>query len=354
MNPVTRLDIVWNSYRPSSPVQKAVSYLNQRTVEQLLTELPEAKVHAGKRAAFDYRIYATSDLRKVEKVYILLNGFAERAGAPDSGIKNLLTDLLLAQSNARNYAIFVIGGLFSFPAGTRNRLLRHGSGALKIIADEVAELFRKTFAPGPSVTVSGFSLGGVLAPLVARAIDQKNIAVIEQVCCGEPNYIATASTKRQLLRRVASATAYRNDQIRATAIEPYIAVKKTPKTGWMMVAYRAQQYRPLFLRILSMRLLVQDLALQAHKYPPSSRDVQVQAALSYLVKRGIRVHLLHAEHSSICHQVPFTQLAEKLQLFNRGGLSVITVRGTKADHGIEEHRTLSAPFLVMPELYWTP
>ena len=101
-----------------------------------------------------------------------------------------------------------------------------------------------------------------------------------------------------------------------------------------------------------MRLIVQDLALQADKYPDNSHDIQAQNALVDLAKQGVQINLLHAEHSSLCHKVPFTQLVSNLAHVTKNKLTVITVRGKQADHGIEECRTLSTPFLIKPELYW--
>jgi hypothetical protein len=352
MNSIHKLEIKWEDYVPSLPVQRAVTYFNQYSLEELLRELPEAKLYSGRQVTFDYRIYSRHDLKDIEKVYIMINGFAERAATPDSGLKNLLTDLILKQTETHKYAIIVVGGLVTFPFSLRDKLLKKGSGALAVLADGVADLLESTFDNQVAATVSGYSLGGVLAPLIARAIDQRKIATIDQVCCGEPNYISVSSTKKQLLQRVSHATAYRNDQIKATAIQAYIDVKQTPSSKWAMLTYRAKQYRPLLLRILSMRLIVKDLALQARVYPPASQAIQMQEALSHLTRKGIRVNLLHAEYSTICHAEPFSKLVDNLKKDNNGQLSIITIRGEKADHGIEECRTLSTPFLIRPEMYW--
>ncbi|HUB93107.1 MAG TPA: hypothetical protein VMB52_01245 [Verrucomicrobiae bacterium] len=346
-----RLTIEWDTYTPHPTVQKAVDYLNQRSPETILEEIPAANIYRGKRVSFDYRVYGAFDSGDVKRVYVLLDGFGVSAGSPDSGVKNLLTDLLLSQTEHQQYAVLVIGGLFSFPHSVRTRLFRQGYGALAVVADDIVDMLQAKFGACQTVTVSGYSLGGVLAPLVARAVIRRGVAAVEQVCCGEPSFAAASATRLELLTRVAHSTNYRNEQIKSTAIRPYIAIKTAPDSTWAMLLYRAKQYRPLCKRLLSMHLVVQDLALQARKYPPASHDIQIQEALIYLMSKGIRVNLLHAEFSSLCHNEPFTQLIEKLVSARTGTILVITITGTKADHGIEERRTLSAPFLVKPELY---
>ena len=274
-----------------------------------------------------------------------------QAGSPDSGIKERITASLISQVEGRKYALLVIGGLFTLSANVRRRLRRRGSGALTIIAESVPALLKAAFPHAQAVTVSGYSLGGVLAPLVARTIAEQTTITVEQVCCGEPNYITAASTTIQLLRRVSHATAYRNDQIMAAGIHAYTVVKKTPDTKRAMAAYRLRQYQPLLGRVLSMRFVAKDLALQARLHPAHSCGVQLQAALRDLAQKGVRLHVLHAEHSSLCQQEPFMQLICDLK---DGGcqLTAIHITGLRADHGIEEQRTLSTPFLVRPELYY--
>jgi hypothetical protein len=332
-------------------MSRAVDYLNERSLEEIIQALPQAQIYRGNRVIFDYRIYSHCDLGKVDKLYVLLDGFGVKASSPDSGIKNLLADLIL-KGQDQKYAVLVVGGLYSFPASVRSRLLRQGSGALAVVAQGVADLIQATFTACRTATVSGYSLGGVLAPLVSSALATRGVVRIDQVGCAEPSYAAVSSSKTQLLNRVARGTAYRNEQIASTAIKPYIMVKTTPPTRWAMLNYRLNQYRPLLWRLASMRLVVRDLALQAHDYPPASRDIQIQPALLHLAARGTRINLLHAEHSSVCHGEPFTRLVNRLETEKATDLLVITIQGPKADHGIEERRTLSAPFLVKPEMYW--
>lgn len=334
-------------------MRRVVDALNRQSLPELLNQLPPVARHTGQRATFDYRIYSRYRPDEVEVVYVLINGFAEQASWADSGLKNLIADRLLQQTEPRRYAVLAVSGLFSFPFAVRKRLLPQGSGALAVIADEVAELLSTAFPQTQQVIVGGYSLGGVLAPLVAQAIDERGDLRVEQVSCGEPNYTATASSKLELLRRVSHATAYRNDQIKATAIASYITIKQTPSTKRALWTYRATQYRPLLRDLLSMRLIAQDLALQAHDHPLSSRAVQVETALLHLTKRGIRLNLLHADYSPLCDKRAFMKLAARLRtVAGDGQLTVIRIRGQRADHGIEEHRTLSTPFLVAPQTYW--
>src|SRR5581483_2701265 len=102
---VDTITIQWDAYQLSPEMLSAIRYLNQYSVEELLTELPPPMKHVGKEATFDYRVYTTYPHGEVEKVYILLNGFAERANTPDAAIKGLLSYLLAQQVDSRKHAV---------------------------------------------------------------------------------------------------------------------------------------------------------------------------------------------------------------------------------------------------------
>jgi hypothetical protein len=348
---VTETSIQLDRYRPSPDMQVAIDFLNDHSLDELIALMPETATFRGDRVTFGYRLFSSSSLDKVEKVYIIISGFAERAETLDAGVKGLLVNRLLQQIDPRKHAIVLVGGLFSFPMRERHEFVKHGSGALAVAADGVADLLALKFKNLQAVTVSGYSMGGVMAPLVAQAIVKRRIATVDQVCCGEPAYDVRSITGLHLLRRTAQASAYRNEQIKATAIEPYIIVKKTPRSALAKAAYRADLYRPLFWQLLSMRLVVRDLALQAVDHPPATVHVQLQTALQYLAEQGTAINLLHAEHSVIFRGPAFARLVDKLRHIDGISLRLILVEGVQADHGIEEQRSLSTPFLVQPELY---
>jgi len=344
--------IQWDDYRPPADMQVAIDAVNRLSTEEIQARLPIPGGHNGGRATFSFRIYTQYDLNEVEKVYVIIGGFAEQANTLDAGIKGLLVDALAEQINSGKYAIVIIGGLFSFPVRERDKLLKQGgSGSLLIVAEEVARLLKSKFKALHVATVSGYSMGGVMAPLVARAIIEQGVATVDQVGCGEPTYAALSTTGFRMLQRTARASAYRNEQIKASAIPAYISAKKAPGSTLARAAYRARLYRPLVRRLPSMRLVVRDLALQASDYPPTSRRVQLREALHYLAENGVTINLLHAEHSIICQASAFYQLADDLREIADSQLQLIIIKGLRADHGIEEQRSLSTPFLVKPDIY---
>lgn len=348
---ISEIAIDWDKYRPAPVMQEAIDGFNRLPFSKLLASMPVAATYTSNRVTFSYRLYSQFPRSEVEKAYIIISGFGERAETTDAGMKGLLTDMLTRRIDSRKYALVIIGGLFSFPTNERRKFIMQGSGALHVIADGIAELVESAFPAVRTVTVSGYSLGGVMAPLAALAIVQHGVAAVDQVCVGEPNYVHRSTTRLHLLKRTARASAYRNDQIRASSIGVYIAIKKTPDTAMAMAAYRARMYRPLVRRLASMRLVARDLALQAAIHPSTTSSIQLQEALQYLARRGVAISLLHAEHSLICQGQALTQLIDNLASIDGATLQLIIIRGPKADHGIEEQRSLSTPFLVMPQLY---
>jgi pimeloyl-ACP methyl ester carboxylesterase len=312
--------------------------------------LPKARYYNTRHVSFRYRIFSDFKREDVEKVYIIQGGFAERAGALDTGIKGLITDMLAREVDTSKYAIVCVGGIFSFGLDVRSNHVKSGHGVLREAADEIATFIKKTFCSIDSVSVAGYSMGGVLAPLTAQAILKRRIARIDQVCTGEPSYYPESTTRLHLLKRFTRSSSFRNDQISASHLDFYIQSKKAPSNIISKTWYRLLIYQPLFWNIWSMRLVIWDLALQGLAYESATSSVQFKEALHYLASHHVAINMLNAENSVVCDASSFSKLVADLsQVSNK--IFHITVTGSHADHGIEEQRTLTTPFLVQPELY---
>jgi hypothetical protein len=343
--------VQWGEYRPSLAMRDAIDSLNRLSLPEVEKLLPSAARWTGKKAVFNYRVFSKYNCAEVEKVYVIIGGFAERADTLDAGVKGLLVDRLLKKIDTHKYAVVVIGGLFSFPASERRKFQARHTAALPVAAEEIANLLKSKFRAVKDVTVSGYSMGGTMAPLVAEVIIKRHIASVDQVCCGEPAYADVPTTWLGLLKRIGRASAYRNEQITASGITAYIAIKKTPPSTAAMMLYRAGLYRPLLLRLNSMRFIARDLASQARQYVPTSSLSQLHDSLRYLAAHKININLLRAEHSILCEEQAFSQLVDDLRTIAGTKVHLILIEGDRADHGIEEQRSLSTPFLVVPDMY---
>lgn len=347
---MTEIDVAWQDYAPPQAMQRAMRAFNALSLEEICEQLPEPRLHAGGQANFYYRVFG-EDPSEAEYIYVVLGGFAERPDSIDTGMKGLLTAMLAREVDTRRIAVISVGGLYSFRSKHRREHVWRGSSALLAAAEEVATLVGVLAPTGTPVTVSGFSMGGVLAPLVANAITKQGNLVVERVHAAEPYYAKEATDIRGMLGQFSKSSKYRNDQILASDLATYIVTKTTPGSLLQTVLYRAKIYRPLAYHLLSMRLMVRDMARQAEVFAPQQAPLQFARALQDLAQQGIPISVLAAENSVICRGESFERLLAQLRQVTDAQLTVIRIRGDQADHGIEEHRSLSTPFLVMPELY---
>lgn len=347
---VTEIEVAWQDYTPPQAMQRAMRAFNALTIAEIRERLPEPRLHQGGQARFHYRVFG-DDPGRAKHMYVVLGGFAERPDSVDTGMKGLLTKMLVDEVDTRRTAVISVGGLYSFQGKQRRGHVWRGSSALVAAAKEVASLITRLAAAGTSVTVSGFSMGGVLAPLVARAIVQQGNMPVERVHVAEPFYASEATDIKGILGQFSKSSKYRNDQILASGLTAYIAVKTTPGSLLQTVLYRAKIYRPLAYHMLSMRLIVRDMAKQAESHTPQYVPLQFAQALQDLAHQSVPISILVAENSVICQGESLERLLERLRRAADIRLTVVRVQGERADHGIEEHRALSTPFLVMPELY---
>lgn len=344
------IEVAWQDYVPPHAMQRAMRTFNELTIDEIRERLPNPKLHSGEQSRFHYRVFG-EDPSNAEHIYVVLGGFAERPDNVDTGMKGLLTAMLAREVDARRTAVVSVGGLYSFSSNKRRGHVWRGSSALLAAAEEVATLVGDLAPVGATVTVSGFSMGGVLAPLVARAIVEQGRLVVERVHAAEPFYAPQVTSIRGILGQFSKSSKYRNEQILASGLATYISAKTTPGSLLQTMWYRAKIYRPLAYHLLSMRLVVRDMAKQAEVHAPQQAPLQFTHALQGLAERGISISVLAAENSVICRGESLERLIGKLRQVTDARLTVVYVRGEQADHGIEEHRSLSTPFLVMPQLY---
>lgn len=346
----TEIEVAWQDYAPPQAMQRAMRAFNELDIHEIHERLPEPQPYQGKQARFDYRVFGENP-SEAEHIYVVLGGFAERPDSIDTGMKGLLTAMLAQEVDTRRISVISVGGLYSFSGKHRRGHVWRGSSALLAAAQEVGTLVDSLSSEGATVTVSGFSMGGVLAPLVARAIAQQGRLIVERVHVAEPYYASEVTNIKGILGLFSKSSKYRNDQILASGLATYIATKTTPGSLLQTVLYRAKVYRPLAYHLLSMRLVVRDMAKQAEVHEPQQAPFQFAHALQDLAAQGVSISVLAAENSVICRSESLERLITQLRQVTDAQLTVIHVRGDRADHGIEEHRSLSTPFLVMPELY---
>lgn len=347
---MTEIDVAWQDYAPPQAMQRAMLAFNALNLDEIREQLPQPQMYSGEQANFYYRVFG-EDPSEADHIYVVLGGFAERSDSVDTGMKGLLTAMLVREVDARRTSVISVGGLYSFRSKHRREHVWRGSSALLAAAEEVATLVGVLAPTGTPVTVSGFSMGGVLAPLVASAITKQGNLAVERVHVAEPYYAKEATNIRGILGQFSKSSKYRNDQILASDLATYIAAKTTPGSLLQTVLYRVKIYRPLAYHLLSMRLMVRDMARQAEVHAPQQTPLQFARALQDLAQQGIPISVLVAENSVICRGESFERLLTQLRQVTDAQLTVVRIRGDQADHGIEEHRSLSTPFLVMPELY---
>lgn len=343
-----RVSVEWGHYQPDQAMQAAITTLNQHSVEQLIQALPPAARHKGTSARFDYRLFSTQPVQDITNVHVLLAGFAEEAKAPDTGIKAAIANQF-AQAIGDHSAVIFVGGLVGFTASERRQLRRGQHHALQVLADETARLLFELLPAVRSISVAGYSMGGSLAPFVARSIVTANPAVtLQHVGCGEPVYDDQAMSVKHLIGRFSRSSNYRNQQIASSNIAPYIAIKQVRDATISRLLYRAQRYWPLLWHLPSMRYIIRALAEPVE----DSSTEAFRAVLGQLADLKVPLYLLRAQHSTVCDEQSFSQLVDYLAANKAARLAVITITGPEADHGIEEQRSLSTPLLVAPQSYF--